>query len=89
MISQLQTLEKKLKMQKITKSFTDIQSWIEKVIDSCQTLEHTKTTKNLIHNFQNQILERINDHNLMTIFTKPLIIKLKNKEKNLYLTNSN
>jgi|688.fasta_scaffold61923_15 hypothetical protein len=76
-------------MEKRIKSFSNIQDWIEKVIESCQTFEHTQTTKNLIYNFQKQIMEKINDHNSMISITQPLLLKLEKKEELIYFSNLN
>lgn len=76
-------------MEKRTANFSNIQDWIEKVIESCKTFEHTQSTKNLIHNFQKQIMEKINDHSSMISITQPLLLKLEKKEKNIYSSNLN
>lgn len=76
-------------MEKRINSFSDIQDWIEKVIESCQTFEHTQTTKNLIYNFQKQIMEKINDHNSMISITQTLLLKLEKKEELIYFSNLN
>ena len=35
--------------------YGDIKIWIEKVIDSCESMEHVKTTRRLITNFDKQL----------------------------------
>ena len=38
-------------MENRSRHYGDIKLWIEKVIDSCETMEQIKTTKKLISNF--------------------------------------
>lgn len=42
-------------MIKMGKHYGDIKIWIEKVIDSCETMEHIKVARRLISNFSEQL----------------------------------
>jgi len=41
-------------MEKRSRHYGDVQKWIEKVIDSCETYEQVHSTRNLIRNFEKQ-----------------------------------
>ena len=38
-------------MENRSRHYGDVKLWIEKVIDSCETMEHVRTTEKLITNF--------------------------------------
>jgi len=42
-------------MEKRSTHYGDIQKWIEKVIDSCETYDQVHSTRNLIWNFEKQM----------------------------------
>jgi hypothetical protein len=42
-------------MEKRSTHYGDVQKWIEKVIDSCETYDQTRSAKRLIWNFEKQI----------------------------------
>jgi hypothetical protein len=47
-------------MEKRSRHYGDVAKWIEKVIDSCQTWEQTKTASKLVDNFDNQLRKEKN-----------------------------
>lgn len=42
-------------MEKRSKHYGDVQKWVEKVIDSCETYQQTLTARRLIFNFEKQM----------------------------------
>ena len=42
-------------MENRSRHYGDVKLWIEKVIDSCETMEHVRTTEKLITNFDKQL----------------------------------
>lgn len=68
-------------MEKRSKHYGDVQKWIEKVIDSCETYQQTFVVKRLIVNFQKQM--RVNE--VDPYFTLSVIsileIRLKTKRQ--------
>ena len=42
-------------MEKRSTHYGDVQNWIEKVIDSCETYDQVHSTRNLIWNFEKQM----------------------------------
>ena len=42
-------------MKKRSTHYGDVQNWIEKVIDSCETYDQVHSTRNLIWNFEKQM----------------------------------
>ena len=42
-------------MEKRSTHYGDVQIWIEKVIDSCETYDQVHSTRNLIWNFEKQM----------------------------------
>ena len=47
-------------MEQRSVHYGDVAKWIEKVIDSCQTWEQTKTASKLVDNFDNQLRKEKN-----------------------------
>lgn len=43
-------------MEKRSTHYGDVAKWIEKVIDSCETYQQTITAKQLVINFQKQLM---------------------------------
>jgi len=41
--------------------YGDVSNWIEKIIDSCETIEQTFTAKKLIRNFRKQLMKNTPD----------------------------
>jgi hypothetical protein len=42
-------------MEKRSKHYGDVQKWVEKVIDSCETYQQALTARRLIFNFEKQM----------------------------------
>ena len=48
-------------MENRSAHYGDIAKWIEKVIDSCETYQQTITAKQLVINFENQLMRTTPD----------------------------
>ena len=48
-------------MEKRSTHYGDVAKWIEKVIDSCETYQQTITAKQLVINFQKQLMRTTPD----------------------------
>ena len=48
-------------MDKRSTHYGDVAKWIEKVIDSCETYQQTFTTKQLVRNFEKQLMRTTPD----------------------------
>jgi hypothetical protein len=48
-------------MEKRSTHYGDVAKWIEKIIDSCETLQQTFTAGKLIRNFRNQLIKNTPD----------------------------
>ena len=70
-------------MEKRSTHYGDVQKWIEKVIDSCETYQHTITTKTLIRNFTNQMGRKEVDFDTRWGIRLSLTLKLQIKRDNL------
>jgi hypothetical protein len=70
-------------MEKRSTHYGDVQKWIEKVIDSCETYQHTITTKALIRNFTNQMKRKEVDFDTRWGIRQSLVLKLQFKRNNL------
>jgi hypothetical protein len=44
-------------MEKRSRHYGDVAKWIEKVIDSCETLQQTFAARKLIRNFSTQLMK--------------------------------
>jgi hypothetical protein len=44
-------------MEKRSRHYGDVQRWIEKVIDSCETYDQTRSARRLIWNFEKQMVK--------------------------------
>ena len=53
--------KKNIKMDKRSTHYGDVAKWIEKVIDSCDTYQQTFTTKQLVRNFEKQLMRTTPD----------------------------
>jgi hypothetical protein len=65
-------------MEQRSKHYGDVSNWIEKVIKSCVTEEHIKSTRNLIINFESQYA-RLDHHLIHYVVINPLRHKLDQK----------
>ena len=43
-------------MGAISNHYEDVQNWVEKVIDSCETYDQARSARRLIWNFENQMV---------------------------------
>ena len=43
-------------MEKRSTHYGDVEKWIRKVIDSCETYQQTFTAKKMVRNFENQLM---------------------------------
>ena len=43
-------------MGAISNHYGDVQNWVEKVIDSCETYDQARSARRLIWNFENQMV---------------------------------
>jgi hypothetical protein len=48
-------------MENRSTHYGDVSNWIEKIIDSCETIEQTFTAKRLIRNFRKQLMKNTPD----------------------------
>jgi hypothetical protein len=48
-------------MENRSTHYGDVSKWIEKIIDSCETIEQTFTAKRLIRNFRKQLMKNTPD----------------------------
>ena len=46
-------------MENRSTHYGDVSNWIEKIIDSCETIEQTFTAKRLIRNFRKQLMKKV------------------------------
>ena len=52
-------------MEKRSTHYGDVQKWIEKVIDSCETNDQTRSARRLIWNFEKQMVKNKVDRNMV------------------------
>lgn len=52
-------------MEKRSAHYGDIQKWIEKVIDSCETYDQTRSARSLVWNFEKQMVKNKVDRNIV------------------------
>lgn len=70
-------------MEKRSRHYGDITKWIEKVIDSCQTWEQTRTASRLVSNFDKQLSKEKNYRALSYSTTDILRYKIDQVRTNL------
>ena len=72
-------------MEKRSTHYRDVQKWIEKVIDSCETYQQTLTVKKLISNFQKQLSNNKTDNYSNYLYTviHPLETMVTSKRQSL------
>ena len=68
-------------MENRSKHYGDVSNWIEKIIDSCETIEQTFTAKKLIKNFKKQLIKNTPDKYWNT-YQYDLIWPLESKVNN-------
>lgn len=52
-------------MEKRSTHYGDLQKWIEKIIDSCETYEQTRSARRLVWNFEKQMIRNKVDSNIL------------------------
>lgn len=77
-------------MENRSRHYGDVKLWIEKVIDSCETMEHVRTTEKLITNFDKQlekksVAEYWREHYYTII--NPLNLLLSDKQDEIFNKN--
>lgn len=70
-------------MEKRSTHYGDVQKWIEKVIDSCETYQQTCTARMLIHNFTDQMRRKNVDFDTRRGIQNSLRLKLQFKRDEL------
>ena len=73
-------------MEKRSRHYGDVTRWIEKVIDSCETFEQTRTARKLLENFSYQLVKKTPDkywRSYQYDIIGPLELVLDNKRKSL------
>ena len=64
-------------MNKRSTHYGDVAKWIEKVIDSCETREQTFTARQLVRNFEKQLM-RITPDKYWNNYQYEVILPLEN-----------
>ena len=52
-------------MENRSKHYGDLQKWIEKIIDSCETYDQTRSARRLIWNFEKQMIRNKIDSSII------------------------
>lgn len=68
-------------MEKRSKHYGDVQKWIEKVIDSCETYQQALTARRLIFNFEKQMRKNEVDVYFALSVTSILQVRLRTKRQ--------
>ena len=66
-----------------SRHYGDVQNWIEKVIDSCETYEQTRSARRLIWNFEKQMVRNKVDSGILYTIGGYLRDLLSNKVKEI------
>jgi hypothetical protein len=74
-------------MKNRSKHYGDVTRWIEKIIESCNTWEHTKAVDKLIDNFEKQLLRDKDNFELKFLTIDILKIKLEKIKLKYYYDN--
>jgi hypothetical protein len=70
-------------MEKRSEHYGDVEKWVRKVIDSCETYQQTHTIKKLIWNFEDQMRRNNVDRNLVWSVRSSLDLALSFKRDEL------
>ena len=68
-------------MEKRSKHYGDVQKWVKKVIDSCETYEQMVIARRLIFNFEKQMNKNGIDRYVVLSITSMLETELKIKRQ--------
>ena len=52
-------------MENRSRHYGDVEKWVRKVIDSCETYDQTRSVRSLIWNFEKQMYRNKVDNNLV------------------------
>lgn len=52
-------------MEKRSTHYGDLQNWVEKIIDSCETYEQTRSARRLVWYFEKQMIRNKVDSNIL------------------------
>ncbi len=66
-----------------SRHYGDVQNWIEKVIDSCETYEQTRSARRLVWNFEKQMVRNKVDSGILYTIGGYLRALLSNKVKEI------
>jgi len=64
-------------MENRSKHYGDVAKWIEKVINSCETKEHTNVARNLVSNFEKQLKKEYTEKYYLTGVFSMMILTLE------------
>ena len=70
-------------MGAISNHYGDVQNWVEKVIDSCETYNQTRSARMLVWNFEKQMTENNVDSSIRSSIGAHLRNLLSNKTHDL------
>lgn len=70
-------------MENRSRHYGDVEKWVRKVINSCETYEQTFGVRSLILNFEGQMYRNKVDHNLIWSVRASLDLELKFKRDEL------
>lgn len=70
-------------MENRSKHYVDVRKWVIKVINSCETYQQIFVTKNLIFNFEKQMISNKVNHTLISSVKSYLNFKLRLKKNEL------
>jgi len=73
-------------MENRSRHYGDVDKWVRKVIDSCDTYQQTFSVRNLIRNFENQMCRNKVDRSLIWSVRTSLDLELKFKRDELLKT---
>ena len=73
-------------MENRSRHYGDVDKWVRKVIDSCDTYQQTFSVRNLIRNFENQMRRNKVDSNLIWSVRTSLDLELGFKRDELLKT---
>ena len=52
-------------MGAISNHYGDVQNWVEKVIDSCETYDQARSARRLVWNYESQMVRNKVDRNIV------------------------
>jgi len=67
-------------MEKRSTHYGDVEKWVKKVIDSCETYQQTFGAKSLIKNFEDQMKKNKVDNSLIWSVSSSLYFELSLKK---------